>query len=64
MARASLTPLKALTVGFIAATLVPLWWWALFGMSENVAAAWWGTDGLFAMALVMYAVSRMDRVDE
>ena len=26
--------------------LVPLWWWALFGMSEDVATAWFITDAV------------------
>lgn len=45
---------------FMAATaaliLVPLWWWALRGMSGNVALAWCGTAAMGSVAGPMAAL--------
>lgn len=35
----------------VAATLVPLWYWAIYGMSEPVGDAWIGT-GFIILALL------------
>lgn len=48
--------LAGFVIGVTAVCILgPLWYWALVGMSDNVAAAWFWTDLLLGLASVAAA---------
>ncbi len=50
----------ALVVAGLVGSLVALWYWALFGMDEPVARAWWITASVSAVAIFALPIAWME----
>lgn len=57
--------LTLLTLGAMAVIVVPLWWWALFGMSEEVgdASFWTAILIVFVSFVAGFAIAEIKTKD-